>query len=222
MSWSIRAALAVCICVIHLLGFVSAQAKYWLMANGTCGNAYFDTTSYECLPCGITGAVSIGPICACPSGFVVTSSGAASSCSACAAGTSNSFTNPARCLPCSVDLAHVDSIYNNATYDPVAKTCICPEGMYLTERTRFANQSLAHSFSCVSCPDNHATAPDKRSCVLCKDPRMRRSAAGLCSCLAGGFVDDGSGNCVTQTALTAVSAKYSPTLNNKTEFEYET
>ncbi len=212
MSRSI-CALAVCICVVHLLGSVSGQSKYSLIANATCGNSYFDTTSYQCLPCGTTGAVSTGRTCACPSGYAVTISGTSAGCSACPSGHATSFTNPGSCLPCRESLAHVDGIYNNATYDPVAKTCFCPEGMYLTERT----PSNA-SFSCVACPDNHATASDRRSCVQCKDPRMRRSAAGSCSCVAGGLVDDGFGNCVTQTALTAVSAKYSQAAVGKTTF----
>ena len=215
-----RAVLAVCIGCAFLLGAVSAQTKYSLKANGTCGNSYFDTTSYECLPCGMTGAVATGPLCGCASGFAASSSD--SSCLPCPTGYSNSFTDPRTCLSCNVSsfaFGAVNGIYNNATYDPITKTCFCPAGMYLTEYTRVgAGAQLVDSFSCISCPDNYATSADRRSCVPCKDPLMRRSAAGLCSCAAAGYTDDGFGNCVTLAALTAVSAKYSQAAVGKLTF----
>jgi hypothetical protein len=217
-----RATLAVCLCVISLLGAVSGQTKYWLKSNATCGNLYFDTTSYECLPCGMSGAVSIGQICACPAGFAVSTVGSSTSCVACPAGQSNSFSDPSVCLSCSTAIPQVERIYNNASYDAASKTCVCPEGMYITEQTRVdvggSQPASPASFSCVACPDNHVTASDKRSCVPCKDPRMRRSAAGTCSCVAGGLVDDNFGNCVQQSVLTTVTTKYSPASVGKLTF----
>jgi hypothetical protein len=217
-----RSALALCLCVLCLLGPVCGQTKYWLKTNATCGSAYFDTTSYECLPCGISGAVSVGSVCACPSGFAVTVVGSSSSCVACPAGKSTSFSDPSACLSCSAALPQVHGIYNNATYDAASMTCVCPDGMFITEQTRVgadgSQPASPPAFSCVACPDNHATAPDKRSCVPCKDPRMRRAASGSCSCLAGGLADDGFGNCVIQSVLTTVSTKYSAASAGKLVF----
>ena len=230
MSPSMRAVLAVCICLVCLSGTVTGQTKYGLVSNATCGNAFFDTTSYECLPCGVIGAVSVGSVCACPSGYSESTTGTSTSCSACPAGFSTSFTDPTVCLSCtvpapqgnaSVVLNQVNGIYNNATFDSQTRTCVCPGGMYLTQQTRVGAHSQLASpafFSCVACPDNYETAADKRSCSPCKDPRMRRSAAGLCSCAAGGAVDDGFGNCVTQTSLSAVSSKYSQAAVGKLTF----
>jgi len=215
-----RAALAVCIGYAFLLGAVSAQTKYTLRANNTCGTSYFDTTSYECLPCGMTGAVATGSLCACPSGYVASPSD--SSCIACPTGYSNSFANPRTCLSCNVSsfaFSAVQGIYNNATYDAATRACSCPDGMYLTERTRAGDAAqLVGSFSCVACPDNYATSADRRACVPCRDPLMRRSAAGICSCEAAGYSNDGYGNCLIQAALTAVSDKYNKAAVGKLTF----